>query len=82
MVLTHITDKNKENLKIWKKLNIEIKNLKSIPSRFTVIDDTDVVLRLSDPKIGGYISLHIENPALAKTLTTNFDELWSKATPL
>lgn len=81
-VLTHITDENKENLKIWKELNLQIRNLKSIPSRFTVIDDTDVVLRLSDPKIGGYISLYIQNPALAKTLSTNFDGLWSKATPL
>lgn len=81
-VLTHITDENKENLKIWKKLNIGIRNLKFIPSRFTVIDDNDVILRLSDPKMGGYISLHIQNPALAKTLSTYFDELWYKATSL
>lgn len=81
-VLTHITDENKENLKIWKKLNIEIRDLKSIPSRFTVIDDTDVVLRLSEPKTGGYISLHIQNPALAKTLSSYFDELWNNALPL
>lgn len=81
-VLTHVTDENRENLKIWKGLNIEIRNLKSIPSRFTVIDDSDVVLRLSEPKIGGYISLHIQNPALAKTLSSFFDELWGKAEPL
>ena len=80
-VLTHITEENKEHLKIWKKLNVEIRNLKSIPSRFTVIDDTDVVLRLADPKTG-YISLHIQNPALAKSLATYFDELWEKAASL
>jgi len=80
--LTHITDENKENLKVWKKLNIEIRNLKSIPSRFTVIDDSDVVLRLSDAKSEGYISLHIQNPSLAKTLSSYFDQLWEKAKPL
>ena len=81
-VLTHITDENKKNLKIWKSMNLEIRNLNYIPSRYTVIDDTEVVLRLSDPKIGGYISLHIQNQALARTLSTNFDELWGKATSL
>ena len=78
-LLTHVTEKNRANLKIWKRLGVEIRDLESIPSRFTVIDDSDVVLRLSDPKLGGYVSLHIQNPALAKTLTAYFDELWDKA---
>jgi len=78
-VLTSITEENKEKLKVWKKLDIEIKNMKSIPSSFTVIDDTDVILRLTDPKLSGYISLHIQNPALAKTLMAYFDGLWKEA---
>lgn len=81
-ILTHITDDNKKHLKIWKKLKIEIRNLKYIPSRFTIIDDTDVVLRLINEEINGYISLWIQNPALAKTLSTYFDSLWKSANPL
>jgi HTH-type transcriptional regulator, sugar sensing transcriptional regulator len=78
-VLTHVTDKNRKNLEIWKRMGVKIRNLNVIPSRFTVIDDTDVILRLSGAEIGGYISLHIQNPSLAKTLSDYFDELWGKA---
>lgn len=78
-VLTHITPGNKENLKIWKKLKIKIRNLESPQSWFTIIDNSDIVLRISGPEIGGYISLHIQNPALANTLSTNFNNLWKKA---
>jgi len=76
-IITSITDENKENLKIWKKLGVEIKHIDEMPSRFTVIDDREAVLRMSDSNT--YISLHIENPALARTLSEYFDGLWNKA---
>lgn len=80
-ILTHITEENQENLRIWKKLNVSIRNLKRIPSTFTAIDDTDVILRLSE-SAPSYISLHIQNPALAKTLADYFDGLWKDAKKL
>jgi len=79
-ILTHITDKNRENSRIWKKLKVKIRDLDPLPSSLSVMDETDVVLRLSNLEMGGYISLHIQNPVLAKTLSKYFDVLWDKAT--
>jgi sugar-specific transcriptional regulator TrmB len=78
-ILTHITDKNIENLKLWKKTGADIRNLDSIFARFTVIDKDKVVIRLSGEKTGGYVSLFIQSPALAKTLSDHFDNLWDSA---
>lgn len=78
-ILTYITEKNKENLKIWKKLDVEIRILKKPQSRFTVIDNKEVILRVTDANIGGYIAIHIKNPSLAQTLSRSFDQLWGES---
>jgi len=78
-VLTCLTEKNIKNLEVWKKTGAQIRVLESIFTRFTVIDKDRVVIRLSGEKMGGYISLFVHSPALARTLTDHFDNLWKSA---
>jgi sugar-specific transcriptional regulator TrmB len=78
-ILTCLTEKNIKNLEIWKKTGAEIRHLDNIFAHFTIIDNDKVVIRLSDEYIGGYVSLFIQSPALAKTLVDNFDNLWKSA---
>lgn len=75
-VLTHLTEKNIKNLKTWKRTGAQIRLLDTIFARFTVIDKDRVVIRLSGEEMGGYISLFVQSPALARTLADHFDNLW------
>ncbi|MCX6821939.1 MAG: hypothetical protein NTW30_04135 [Candidatus Aenigmarchaeota archaeon] len=78
-ILTCLTEENMNNLDVWKKTGAEIRHLDNISAHFTVIDNNKVVIRLSDEYIGGYVSLFIQSPALAKTLADHFDDLWKNA---
>jgi len=78
-ILTCLTEENMKNLDVWKKTGAEIRHLDNISAHFTVIDNNKVVIRLSDEYIGGYVSLFIQSPALAKTLVDHFDDLWKSA---
>ena len=54
-----------------------IKFMDFLPTKFTVIDDSDVTIRLADDK--KYISLWIRNQSLAKSMKNYFESLWKQA---
>jgi len=79
-VLTTITETNKNNLAEWKKTGAEIREISQLPGRFSVMDDTNVVIRISGE--GKYLALWIQSPSLAKSSKNYFNFLWKQAKPL
>jgi sugar-specific transcriptional regulator TrmB len=65
--------------KVWEKAGFRIRFSSKIVSRYSVIDDTDVVLRVRDMIPGKYTAVWIQSPAVAKTLISNFERLWKEA---
>jgi len=79
-VLTTITDANRNNLAEWKKTGAEIREITQLPGRFSVMDDTDVIIRISGE--GKYLALWVQSPSLAKSSKNYFNFLWEQAKPL
>lgn len=79
-ILTSLTDYNEENLKQWKETKASIRKLDFLPGRFTVIDDKDVIIRISGE--GKYLALWIQSQALAKSAKNYFNYLWKKGESL
>lgn len=75
-ILTRTSDAAK--LDVWKKTGAHIRRI-SVAARFTVIDRKEVVLRISDPEVKGWVAIWIKSPALAATLADHFDKLWKTA---
>ncbi len=78
-VITQITKDNLNRTKIWKEIGIKLRYVDKIDVRFTVIDKEEIVLRLSDPEIKGWIAIWVRSPSLANTLANYFDKMWEKA---
>ena len=78
-VLTTITDANRNNLAEWKKTGAEIREISQLPGRFSVMDETDVIIRISGE--GKYLALWVQSPSLAKSSKKYFDFLWEQAKP-
>ncbi|MBM3308918.1 MAG: TrmB family transcriptional regulator [Candidatus Altiarchaeales archaeon] len=76
------SQKDEGLIKIWKKTGLELRYCEEIDIRYTVVDKTDVVLRIGESDKTGYVSLWIQNPALAVILAKNFDSLWEKSKPV
>ena len=79
-IITTITDLNKNNLAEWKKTGAEIREIAQLPGRFSVMDDTDVIIRISGE--GKYLALWVQSPSLAKSSKKYFNFLWEQAKPL
>ena len=79
-IITTITDLNKNNLVEWKKTGAEIREIPQLPGRFSIMDDTDVIIRISGE--GKYLALWVQSPSLAKSSKKYFDFLWEQAKPL
>lgn len=79
-VLTTITDLNKNNLAEWKKTGAEIREIHELPGRFSVMDDNNVVIRISGE--GKYLALWIQSHSLAKSSKDYFNFLWKQAKSL
>ena len=79
-VLTTITELNKNNLAEWKKTGAEIREIAQLPGRFSVMDDTNVIIRISGE--GKYLALWVQSPSLAKSSRDYFNFLWEQAKPL
>lgn len=79
-VLTQITPENKKNVAAWKKTGVELRALEELPGRFSVMDNSNVVIRISGE--GKYLALWIQSQSLAKSSQNYFDYLWKKAQPL
>ena len=79
-VLTSITKENQESLEIWKKLKAEIKEIPFLPTRFSIMDGKEVILRISEDK--KYVALWIQNTSLAESLRNYFFVLWKDAKKL
>jgi sugar-specific transcriptional regulator TrmB len=79
-VLTPQTDS--ETVNVWTKLGVELRYSEDIELRYTVVDKTDVVIRIGSSDRTGYTSLWIQNTALASIMAQNFDRLWKKSKPI
>lgn len=79
-ILTSITKENLESLQIWKKLKAEIKEIPFLPTRFSIMDGKEVILRISEEK--KYVALWIQNTSLAESLRNYFLVLWKDAKKL
>lgn len=79
-VLTLQTDR--EAVNVWKKTGVELRHSEDIELRYTVVDRTDVVIRIGSSDRTGYTSVWIQNQALASIMARNFDRLWDKSTPI
>lgn len=69
-----------ENIQEWKKINVEIRSINYLPTRFSIIDQRQVILRISGEN--KYVAILIENQSLAQSLRLLFENLWEKAIPL
>lgn len=76
-ILTALTPDNEKNLIHWKKTGARLRITGFLPTRFSVIDDTDVVIRISGEK--RYLALWIQNPSLAASMKRYFEILWQEA---
>lgn len=83
-VKTHVltSQANKNRIQVWKDLGVELRYSRALDIKYTVIDATDVIIRMGDSDKTGYLSIWIQNPALAKILVKNFDKLWAQSKPL
>src|SRR3989344_3249681 len=79
-IITTITGLNKNNLAEWKKTGAEIREISQLPGRFSVMDDTDVIIRISGE--GKYLALLVQSPSLARSSKNYFNFLWEQAKPL
>ena len=79
-ILVSLPEANEEKIKIWKETGAELRGVDIYPTKFSVIDDTDVTLRLAKDK--KYISLWLKNNALAQIMADYFDNMWKTAKKL
>ncbi len=79
-LLVSTPELNKESLAEWKKINAEIRSIDYLPTRFSVIDGQQVILRISGEK--KYLAIIIQNHSLAQSLRTLFESMWEKAKPV
>lgn len=79
-LLASMDSLNKENLAIWRNTKAEIRVIDYMPTRFSIVDSEEVVIRMSEGD--KYIALMIQNPSLALSLKNYFDFLWKTAKPL
>ena len=75
-MLTSKEEATREKVKIWKKVGVELRYMDFLPTKFSVIDNQGVTIRFTKEK--KYISLWIQNRALAKIMKSHFEELWEK----
>ncbi len=76
-VIAKITDANRKNVIEWKKLGVELRELDTLNSRFSIMDDTDVIIRLSGEE--RYLALWIKSSSLAFGTKKYFEFLWAQA---
>ncbi|MBU2589957.1 MAG: hypothetical protein KJ939_02765 [Nanoarchaeota archaeon] len=79
-MLVSIPEATPDKIKLWKKVGIELRGVQLQPTKFSIIDNESVTLRLTRQK--KYISLWIQNPALAEIMNGYFQTLWVNAKPL
>jgi len=79
-VLTKITPANEKNIPFWKKTGVELRQLPELPARFSVMDDSGVIIRLSGE--GKYLALWVQSHSFAKSSLHYFHYLWEQAKPL
>ncbi|MBT4165699.1 TrmB family transcriptional regulator [archaeon] len=73
-ILTSDEEATSDKLKVWKKINAEIRKIPLITTKFTIIDDSDVTIRIVEGD--KYLSLWIKNDSLADSLKKYFYMLW------
>lgn len=76
-LLTCITENNKDNIALWKRTGASIRKMEYMQTRFSVIDEKEVVIRISGEK--QYLALWIQNPSLAVSMRNYFMSLWKDA---
>ena len=76
-ILTAITPENKQNIPYWKKTGAQIRVLETLPARFSVIDDSEVMIRISGE--GKYLVLWVKSHSLNKSSKAYFEFLWKQA---
>jgi sugar-specific transcriptional regulator TrmB len=76
-MLTSQEEATKEKIKIWRKTKVDIRRASFIPTKFSVIDEREVTIRIASDE--RYITLWIQNPSLAKSLKNYFNVLWENA---
>ncbi len=76
-MLTSEEEAKREKLEIWKAIGVKIRISEFLPTKFSVIDSTDVTIRMADKD--HYVALWIRNPSLAKSMRDYFDVLWKRA---
>ncbi|MBI4450569.1 TrmB family transcriptional regulator [Candidatus Woesearchaeota archaeon] len=76
-MLTSRQEATKEKLEIWKNVGVQLRFTDFMPTKFSVIDHQQVTIRIASDK--RYISLWIQNPSLAMSLSNYFNVLWTDA---
>jgi len=75
-----VPSKNLEKrLKIYSRFKKSLRILNETSPRFTLKDKNDVVLRMNEPNFKNYVSVWLNNPALNKSLSKVFLELWKRS---
>jgi sugar-specific transcriptional regulator TrmB len=78
-ILTSSAEATPEKLAIWRKVGAVIRLTDFMPTKFSVVDDTDVTIRIADRQ--RYVSLWLRNPSFARSMQKHFDALWKAARP-
>ncbi len=79
-IITCITKENEKNISFWKKTGARIRAIDSLPGRFSVVDNTDVIIRISGE--GQYLALWLKSQSFNKSSKAYFDYLWKDAREL
>jgi HTH-type transcriptional regulator, sugar sensing transcriptional regulator len=78
-LLVSLKEKGRD-LAIWKDIGVKMRDAGFIPTTFSVMDGTDVLIRICED-IGSkdFLAIWIKDSSLAKSMSDHFNQLWKTA---